>query len=146
MIQFNQLKPGNIVKCAVSNDAAFYRVIALDSLHLKIMLDGARQGTWYREDKIKPVKLTEGILEACGFDTKETGIMFYKIGKPYHFYEFAFQEGYLYYGTHGEEGFMRETQKPIEHLHELQNLYFALTGEELEIDTVNLTSQAVRKG
>ena len=54
---------GNIVKCRVSNDAAYYSVVAIDGINHKIMLSGPRRGTWYDMDKIKPVVLTEKLLD-----------------------------------------------------------------------------------
>lgn len=86
-------------------------------------------------DAIQPIPLTPEILEKCGFE----------IHSKYSFWNFITKNGFAismwmedkpcagfeikgvcYWG----EGFTE-----VKHLHQLQNLYFALTGQEL---TVNL--------
>ena len=76
-----------------------------------------------------PIPLTPGKLERCSFNFDEVQINI--LG---HDYEFVFDKDGLKYGYHGEDGFIRETRQPMLYLHQLQNLYFALTGEELEIN------------
>lgn len=100
MIQANELRIGNFVKCKVSNDTAFYKVLALDGWLLRIMLDGVRQGEWYTQDKVKPIPITAQALENS------------KIGSDW-----------LKYAVVSD----------LKYMHQLQNLYFALTGKELEI-------------
>lgn len=80
------------------------------------------------ENFIDPIPLTPEILERCGFNFDEV-----QMNIPGHDYEFVFDKDGLKYGYHGEDGFIRETRQPMLYLHQLQNLYFALTGEELEI-------------
>jgi hypothetical protein len=65
-----------------------------------------------------PVELTPEILEKAGFDKGKEGYWF-KGGIEYN------------PGTFTLEGF---GYCEIKHLHHLQNLYFALTGEELKIE------------
>lgn len=91
-------------------------------------------------DELKPIKLTEDILLKCGFEKKESegeiGLHFEYFLKKYVSIVFNYGAFHLvnididcddlwsYYniGTN------------ITYLHQLQNLYFALNGEELEID------------
>jgi hypothetical protein len=75
---------------------------------------------------LKPIPLTEEWLLRFGFLRQHDGLVFYKNG---HFIEpnntvnlFDF-----YTGDYGD------WYVTIEHVHQLQNLYFALTGEELTI-------------
>ncbi len=62
------LRAHNYVKCTVSNDAGIYQIIGIDGMHYKVMLNGARKGTWYDLDKIKPIKLTKELLIDIGFE------------------------------------------------------------------------------
>ena len=78
--------------------------------------------------EIEPIPLTEELLKKCGFT---------KVGSNY-------EKDWLLLHTHLEKqifdfllyesssGKLKAT--PILYLHRLQNLYFALTGEELEIN------------
>lgn len=78
--------------------------------------------------EIEPIPLTEELLLKCGFS---------KVGSNY-------EKDWLLLHTHLErqtfdfllyESSSRKLKAtPILHLHQLQNLYFALTGEELEIN------------
>lgn len=67
----------------------------------------------------KPVPLTPEVLEQCGFK-KQTA--WYRLGK----HAINPTAAYLY-------EFKNIPVKEIEHLHQLQNLYYALTGNELEV-------------
>lgn len=65
----------------------------------------------------EPIPLTPEILEKCGFEKGEKGFWF--TGGIEYNLEKNLLEGFGYC--------------LIEYLHQLQNLYFALTGEELQI-------------
>ena len=73
---------------------------------------------------VQPIPLTPEILEKCGFVIDYQGD-----------YMISFNGRVYYYGN----GFIMKdfsiktklNQFPIQYLHQLQNLYFALTGEEL---------------
>jgi hypothetical protein len=135
-----ELRIGSLVKCAVSNDAAVYTVMAIDGINLKVMLSGERSGTWYDESKIKPIPLTEELLLKCGFELDINGIDHYDnycIVRP----EETAWSGVIYYDYFEvyRDGNGLFTIDPLsdyfrfKYLHQLQNLYFALTGEELEV-------------
>lgn len=72
-----------------------------------------------KEDWDKPVELTEEILLKCGF----------KIGNKYSNEDARIGDFVI---TFGDNFYYKKTQ--IKHLHQLQNLYFAITGFELEIN------------
>jgi len=74
---------------------------------------------------IKPIPLTEEWLLKFGFDSN---------GWKGEFIKYA--EGYIY--LFGEESciFAQAYKIEIKHVHQLQNLYFALTGEELTIKII----------
>lgn len=78
--------------------------------------------TWHDERPwCEPIPLTEEILLRCGFEEGQTG---------YYFKDdiIISVEGQVYFGEN--EVHIAE----IYHLHQLQNLVYALTGEELEIN------------
>lgn len=89
----------------------------------RAVLDGV--GDCWLGSEIKPIPLTEEILLKCGFITN-SGRVFFKdnIG-----YEFGVTNRAVY---KIDDGFI--LFKHIKHLHQLQNLYFALTGEELNVE------------
>lgn len=109
MIQANELRIGNWVD--KSNIAKYKHVGKVMTLSVT--------------NKFDPVLLTEEILEKAGFDN-----CFLDIGDQ----AIEVRKGVFYlYGstacTHGHT-FSGE----VKYLHQLQNLYFALTGEELKIE------------
>jgi hypothetical protein len=76
----------------------------------------------YRYDDIKPIPLTEELLlKCCGFEDVSERECDYKYEKEGVCITDCFE--LLWY-----------EQTPLKYLHQIQNLYFALTGEELEIN------------
>lgn len=70
-------------------------------------------------EDLKPVELTQEILLKCGFESKYFGIKT--------FYNPLMELDHDFYLMGVDYGVK------IKHLHQLQNLYFVLTGKELEI-------------
>lgn len=69
-----------------------------------------------------PIPLTPEIFEKCGFIKHiDTGNEFYTIG------DFALHKNKEWFNHHS-------CNNSIDTVHQLQNLYFALTGEELKIE------------
>ena len=85
-----------------------------------------------KDSNIKPIPLSEEILLKCGFDIN---------GKYYRSKYiqdsikliYDFNQRVLYFKYKGELSPMIQIPRTIKSLHELQNLYHALTGEELEV-------------
>jgi len=84
-----------------------------------------------RYDSINPIPLTPDILEKCGFDIDLNNFNWNA------FKEFE-NNGLSHYVTlrfNEKRGwFFNHAASPVKHVHQLQNLYFVLTGEELEIN------------
>lgn len=87
---------------------------------------------------IEPIHLTPEVLEKCGFETANTKRDF---GNGFEWcrwelkYQYIFQvdKGIFEYSLFQDEFGSNEKGVEITSLHQLQNLYFALTGEELNI-------------
>jgi hypothetical protein len=77
---------------------------------------------WFTDNQCEPIQLTEEWLVKFGFEKELDRV--YRKNKS-HMIEFIFYE----------EGVLCTSQSvclnKIKHIHQLQNLYFALTGEEL---------------
>lgn len=74
-----------------------------------------------------PILLTTEILESCGFKYNDLNgdSGFWQIKHP--------TAAGLIEILDGEDGFWYNYQSEIKYLHQIQNLYFTLTGQELEI-------------
>ncbi len=84
----------------------------------------AQMGTGYIPfEELEPIILTAEILENVGFEGKRA-----LVGSKY------FEKGDLQLKQHGEHfhPVSVEFKLHIKYFHQLQNLYFALTGDELE--------------
>ena len=80
---------------------------------------------------LEPIPLTPEILIACGFPLAEhqrMGAIVYENNK-FDIWLYKYDGKSSYTCSCSPDG-----GKPIEYLHQLQNLYFALTGEELDIN------------
>lgn len=85
-----------------------------------------------------PISLTEDIFIKHGF-TKDTTNSTIWIDIQTHYLEFREADGYFYprycqYGELSSESEQCVAMNRISSLHELQNLFYALTGKELEIN------------
>lgn len=150
MMKPTDLRVGNWVK----DENGFGYVVAITFAPSQIepyraILSNRRSivGSSFRE--LEPIPLTPEILKKCKFDMHARSVSFGDSGyDPKYFYyildgidEFKqrtyrhgfvlgdFRDGYYYQAN------QRRTKGiKIEYLHQLQNLYFALTGEELFIE------------
>ena len=99
--------------------------------------------TAQEQHKWEPIPLTPKILEKCGFVKDAFGS--YNIWLPQRLQTaesaLLFSGDYLYLGQYNDDNrnhdsictFWNKDLMKEFHLHQLQNLYFSLTGEELEI-------------
>ncbi len=82
-------------------------------------------------DSLSGVELSEQVLLKCGFEKTKSG--YYNNGKGNNLFV-DFENKYLRMGvgTSGLDCMFYIVSVNIKHLHQLQNLYFALTGKEIE--------------
>lgn len=102
-----------------------------------IVLEDEFSGTYI--EYCEGIPLTGELLLKCGFglDANENYYLIYPTGVATHsiyiMYEIAGKDiaGYMWFGKKTEN--TKSVCLRAEHLHELQNLYFELTGKELEV-------------
>jgi hypothetical protein len=88
-------------------------------------------------EKYKPIPLTPEILEKYGFEMTNSK-NYLSLPNQSHLYELSIDENNL--GIHYQMVTKRNVEprtvigNRLQYLHQLQNLYFALTGEELQIN------------
>lgn len=125
MVHTTQLRIGNWVM----HDNEPYQ-FKLDSFER--LTDGSdpKMVQWFQD--LEPIPLTPEILEKCGF----------KLWDDMSRYSIEFENGNTFQVTNCREVFLgggdactegHGFDLKIYHLHQLQNLYFSLTGKELEV-------------
>lgn len=132
MINANELRIGNFVYFSYEySKKRINRVCSIKSLDVDatVVNDiGAPLCIRYDTDSIQPIPLTPEILEKVGFKITP--------GKLFDYYQLAVNVR-VSLNTNGSVPnkylFMNELRMPCESVHQLQNLFFALTGTELEI-------------
>ncbi|MCE5225881.1 MAG: hypothetical protein LLG05_08460 [Porphyromonadaceae bacterium] len=138
----NELRIGNVVGIGdlhigtttmYLGAARIFDVKLIKSNQINIhQIDNKGFGTVLPEE-LQPIPLTPELLEKCGF----------KSNHPTYYY-IPIEDNclHVYYSNNGLYGYnvkyMHAYLGEIKYLHQLQNLYFALTGEELEIDLKTL--------
>ena len=144
----NELRIGNLVEY----DGLVLSVLGVSESDVEIQRPGgyaSEWSEWVDLDDCKPIPLTEEWLLRMGFidesDSKGEACMKIKGHGKYYAWEFIlpYDPDYMEGGVGfviqqwqiGFENEVFDVQIPtiIYHVHQLQNLYFALTGEELEI-------------
>ena len=92
-----------------------FQITSIENVYLYILTDGLESEYYLSE--CKPIPLTDEWLDKFGFDGWDKGV-----------YTMILSNGnFMKIGCEEAVG------KNIKHVHQLQNLYFALTGEELII-------------
>ena len=116
--------------CNTENTYFEIEELKKDVVHFK----GFRTGEYYKD--LEPIKLTDGILSLYGF--KKDGIGNMWIDLVTHWLSLNPVSSY-YYPLYAElpemshEDEQRVFLNRIQNLHELQNLFFAINGTELEL-------------
>jgi len=118
-----ELRIGNLVKGKEIN--VYWTVEAIDSNSI------FSHAKWRSLDAFEPIPLTEDFLLKFGFEEiynsqfrlKFDHIKHQEIGFDFSKVEDKSMQGFRFYGHYIK----------IHHVHQLQNLYFALTGEELTL-------------
>ncbi len=126
MISANELRIGNYLLSVQTG-----KPVIVDWLVIKHIQDGNRQCPPYDMSLVyKPIKLTEELLLKCGF--KRGSVTMYFLSIPNLACEI--------HATWFHNQYVIELQNhripivtEVTYLHQLQNLYFALTGKELEV-------------
>lgn len=110
MIQANELRLGNYL--LFYGEPAPIKAGAINAFD-RHLIDVIRH--------IQPIPLTPEILEKCGFKKMEYG---YVLNDNYWYLSFKYQFNIAEF----------RITKPIEYVHQLQNVIYSLTGEELTIN------------
>jgi hypothetical protein len=136
-INVNELRYGSIVGCKISNDHGTYHVLAIPEWKKEaqrpIVINRCPQET-VAIDKLKPIKVDESWLKKLGFVKKDfdmSGCNVWQRGIFRVLKSIAHPEE-DYYGV-CVDGVSPPTWviATFEYLHTLQNIWFALTAEEI---------------
>jgi hypothetical protein len=126
MIKANELRIGNWVEI----DYCYRQVTSIseEGINIAIYDDCV---IW--EDKIRGIPLTPDIFEKAGFEDILGDRIWSKDGiELFHGSRFI-EERDGYWACAYWQPTESETETKLQYIHQLQNLYFALTGEELDI-------------
>lgn len=137
MITANELRVGNWVEEAPSW-SKHKQNIQIESISDK-GFNVSWEGEWDSFSDLNPIPLTAEILEMAGFEKeKHTGNFYYKKKLAIHQTQGVATE--FIFNWPRVHGMIGTPSTAFNFVHELQNLVFSLTGEELEI---NLTAHPV---
>lgn len=118
-----ELRIGNIVRC--NDDGTIFKIDEITAMGLTVTVLGGGETTWIEFDQFEPITLTVKWLTDFGFmkvdDHFENEDCWIYILPDCFELEFITKAGRF------------NLFKPYQYVHQLQNLYFALTGEELTL-------------
>ena len=143
-MEAKELRIGNLVSVTREKDNQKYeKVVSLTAVGIETF--SIKEDDLIKvavKDKLNPIPLTEEIIVKCGFEKYE--------GDDYPFYtrhNLVISDSYYGYGLFiiytDHYGFndpllganeIDVKLQDVKYVHQLQNLYFALTGEELDIE------------
>jgi hypothetical protein len=131
-MKLNELRIGNWVMYNDENTEPMPRPVQIDVPDLILMHEGVKECVY------APILLTPEILVKCGFEKVRVNIWaieLWDIATHLELIEGAKNCYYPAISQQQPEGLEQNVLlRYIEHLHSLQNLYFALTGSELEVN------------
>lgn len=119
----SELRIGSWVLCEDSANKYVKKplqVSRIDSLSIWCFDNGEEVQKY--NDNVCPITLTTAVLESCG--------MIY----DKHLDEWHLLNDWVFYTANMKNVIEFDYEIKLQYLHQLQNLYFVLTGEELEID------------
>jgi hypothetical protein len=127
MIKANELRIGNLIEMPADSGKPFWKVLEIKELGI-IYGQSWETGTAYcKYDIPNPIPLTPEWLERLGYKYSAEDQKWFKqgslLGPLYSIYD----------GFYGIQGLGIHPGNRYKCVHQLQNLYFALTGEELQI-------------
>lgn len=123
MIQTNELRIGNWVRDTESD--MNIKVAGLDPYEIFVGEIDEEKEIYDCRD-IEPIPLADELLEKCGFKDTGDNVFIHNL----YFDIYKDKDGYYPYNFH--EGVCFGCA--IDSLHQLQNIFFSLTGKELEIE------------
>lgn len=150
----NELRIGNLVKINVKDDQSYVGAVSAILSQTEIRC-GSSGGILIPIDAVEGIELTPELLKQCGFKQEKQknfsiAYMCYtdedeELAHENEFYQFGNEIEHFYInGPHGDDKyqFFAESQVPycngmnvtVKYLHHLQNLYFAIAGEELDFN------------
>ncbi|WP_321437191.1 hypothetical protein [uncultured Bacteroides sp.] len=140
-----ELRLGDIVTDE-SGFMMFITAIFKDSVYMDF--EGNESDVWEIDEKdLRPIPLTEKILLKCGFkkehnldDTSEFIIDDFSVQREsYKNEKGKFSNQFRIWVQHlNENGWRKPLSLELKYVHQLQNIYFDLTGKELEISINDL--------
>jgi hypothetical protein len=127
MVQAQELRIGNYVMFGKSRGTVFNFIYERPGWYV---INGCPQSD------ISPIPLTPELLEKCGFEKGANSIYITEDEKWFiYFNEYRI---WLQTERQGDSEYICERMEiKIQYLHQLQNLYFSLVGEELIINLVD---------
>lgn len=136
MIDPKELRVGNYVDIhSDAFDAEYWIVDAIPSIYKVFLVEPGHEQIMveFLKAKLNPIPITYEWLKGLGFAINEQP-------EEFSFDEWIFQKDAcwgapIYFGDYNGKGYVIDglENKPIKYVHQLQNLHFALTGEELEL-------------
>jgi hypothetical protein len=135
MVTARELRIGNWLICDKMLNYRYCYVDRIKSNGFSVRIKETNQLIHYADSCTKPIPLTPEILEQCGFENEKLGDLgtsdYIKgviiVGRVAGTYEWQIAI------------YKRFIKVFIQHLHQLQNLMYMLTGEELTINIPQLT-------
>lgn len=145
MINANELRIGNLFNNVFNSPIVILSVVEItEYMIMGKEVNGIFNGS-FSPNMINPIQITDEWLLKFGFETMdaETDFMEYAIDKDGTIIFSIMNDGGLdhknenpfYITSEGQiNGFAHKHKIEIKFIHQLQNIYFALTGEELKIE------------
>jgi hypothetical protein len=144
-MQPNELRIGNWIRLKNAGGYSPYAKLCSTGnniIHVEVDTEAVK-GTYTSTEfaNLEPIPLTTELLENIGFKHGEYPIE----GREVYFK--SYNEGVKVVVEPASDPYYKtDIGKPLVYLHQLQNLYFALTGEELPISTLNLKGSVATDG
>lgn len=131
-MKVNEFRVGNFIK--FNNHLERERIVQIDLRFFASWAGGRSPNEMNINEELsnyyKPIELNHEILEKCGFELVEFNIPEYRLVVN-RAWIMIIKGGIFNLHDYQDEYYSNNIQ--IKYLHQLQNLYFSLTGEELKI-------------
>lgn len=137
MIKASELRIGNYfhpmsknVEVQIPASAVIHQVGSVDKFGNISVIEHDAKTITLTTKEISPIPLTPELLKKIGFDTSENGTLYIQVGNTTYL---EYQDGHWSVTPETWRGTLIDFWGEVKYLHQLQNLYYSLSGEELKI-------------
>lgn len=137
----NEFRIGNLIYPNDEN-ATPYEIKGVMTDKVFFGIDRMNEEMWQDIEEIEPIPLTEDMLNKMGFEKTKNKVVYDVVVYDFHGFQLNKVVNHkwdTYTNWNNNKNYITANGAAIQYVHQLQNLYFTLTGQELTTPHTSIT-------